>query len=284
MAPLTTSACRAAQPPGAGAPDAWDEVVDWHLVLPPLRPSAEQLDRIRARVQGLDRSLPVGVLGSTPEFRDMLAEERFARVYVFERSAASYARMSRLRLRRSPEQLVEGDWLDGLATVRGELGLLLSDLTSGCVPYERHAELYACITTALRPAGLFIDKVLALEPPLVALDALVARYATRPLNVLYVNQFVVEAFFCSELLERLRLLDASRLRAALHAHARDSRWRAYVALSRGCLPSGAVWYYGRPWSELSRHYCPELRRVAVEPDEPASPAQRWLRHYTFVKP
>src|SRR5438552_17781697 len=111
--------------------DMWSHIRTWWLVLPPSRPAAWQLARVRKEIRDVDRSAPVGVLGSTPEFRDLLHELGFTNVLVFERNLHFHREVSKLRVYQNPETLVEGDWLETLGDKRGELSLILSDLTSG---------------------------------------------------------------------------------------------------------------------------------------------------------
>ena len=66
----------------------WDRIADWHLVLPPSRPDVLELRRIRAVIDKLERGTSIGILGSTPEFRDLVAEMGFVNVFVFDKNLA----------------------------------------------------------------------------------------------------------------------------------------------------------------------------------------------------
>jgi hypothetical protein len=262
----------------------WDLVRNWELVLPPLRPSAEQLARIGRHIDGVDRHSPVAVLGSTPEFRDLLHEMGFTEIHVFDRSRRFYDAFTRLRARKSREALEEGDWLDTLGRFRGRFGVVLSDLTSGHMPYERRREFYGLITDALCEGGLFCDKVLAHRQPLLTLEGLMDKYAHRPLNLLYINSFVCEVFFCSELLRLRGVVDSTLFYEVLRDHARTPRLRAFVTMNKQGMPPGSFWYYGRPWSELAPEYCPALLAIEEADEETWSPFYGQARHVVLRKP
>jgi hypothetical protein len=262
----------------------WDLVRDWELVLPPLRPSAEQVARIRQRLEGLDRGCPVAVLGSAPEFRDLLHEMGFPRVHVFDRNRRFHDAMSRMRVHAGAEKLEEGDWFHTLGRFKGRFGAVLSDLTSGNVPYERRAEFYGLITDALRAGGLFCDKLLRHDRPLLPLEGLLDKYSRQPLSLLYVNAFVCETFFCSDLLALRGIIDTSLFYEVLRQRARTPRLRAFVAINKRGMPPGTIWYYGRPWSELEPSYCPSLVPVEDVDEETWSPFHGQARHLVLRKP
>ena len=50
----------------------WDQMLQWEIVLPPSRPTEEELKRIVNVINDFNKNLPVAILGSTPEFRDIL--------------------------------------------------------------------------------------------------------------------------------------------------------------------------------------------------------------------
>src|SRR5947209_2660378 len=117
--------------------DTWDAMVHWDLVLPPSRPSHPQLECIRATLQNVDRAAPVAVLGSTPEFRDLLHECHFRQIYVLDKNRTFYGKMSNVRIYRNPEIFLHGEWLELLPQHSGKFSVILSDLTSGNIPYTQ---------------------------------------------------------------------------------------------------------------------------------------------------
>ena len=138
----------------------WDALVDWRYVLPPSRPAYWQLEITRRFLRTRNRREPVAVLGSTPEFRDLLAEMEFRSVYIFEKNLQFHKRMKQFRCYENREQLVRGDWLQTLPDYANTFCAILSDLTSGNLPYNKRDSFYRLISRALRPGAAFIDKVL----------------------------------------------------------------------------------------------------------------------------
>ena len=81
---------------------------------PPSRPAYWQIEIMRRFLRTRNRREPVAVLGSTPEFRDLLAEMGFGNVYIFENNLRFYKRMKQFRCYENQEHLVRGDWLQTL--------------------------------------------------------------------------------------------------------------------------------------------------------------------------
>ena len=244
----------------------WDRTADWHLLLPPSRPSPHHLQLIRERLDAVSREVPVGVLGSTPEFRDLLASLKFRRIFVFERSVAFHDSVRRLRCYDNHEIVVWGDWLETLPQHHGKFGALLSDLTSGNVVYEDRRRFYAAVAGALAPGGLFIDKILTNEAPLLELDDLDQKYATLPFNLLTLNDFSAEYFFASRLLELKRRVDVNEFYGILMRRFENPVLLRFLQDCPSLTPRGGLWYYGMPWVDLDPLYCPGLVRIAQYPE------------------
>lgn len=245
----------------------------WAITLPPSRPSAGHLAVFRAALSRVTRDHPVAVLGSTPEFCDLLVQAGFRKVFVFEKSKEFYEAAQRLRAYPHACTPVWGDWIDTLAHYNGEFGAVLSDLTSGNVPYECRADFYENLATALRPDGLFIDKQLRHHLPLNSPDVILARYSTQPLNLITANRFNCEALFCSSILDPVDgILDLTKAYALLEARvANDPHLHALVQLTEQITPRSGQWFYGRPWDELERDYDRFLLPVAEFDDDVCSP-------------
>ncbi len=236
----------------------WDRIVDWDLVLPPSRPDVPDLRRIAKLARGLEKDAPVAVLGSTPEFRDLLCDWGFTRVSVIDKDKSFHARMNKLRVGRNVEAFVHSDWLEGLDNHKNHFSLILSDLTSGNVPYKQRTHFYASIRSSLTHGGWFVDKVLTNEAPLWRLDDLRARYIDRPLNLLSANYFSCEAIFCSELQIQSGVIETSKIYATLREFLRGKRFDALLTLAQRITPTGCIWFYGKPWLQLRRTYCHSL--------------------------
>jgi hypothetical protein len=263
--------------------DKWDLMQSWNLVLPPSRPTAKQLSSIRYQIRGIDRSFPVAVLGSTPEFLDLLHECGFQKIDVLEKNIAFHKGMSEIRIYPSYELLVEGDWLVTLPEHKGKYSLILSDLTSGNIPYDERGKFYRLITQALCKGGIFCDKVLTHSGQNLSVDGLIEKYSFLPFNLLYVNYFSCEMLFCSDLLDIKQLVDTSFFYTTIQRRVKNERVKAFAKQAEKITPPDCLWYYGRQWDELKDDYCPELELIAVEDDEESSPYYARLKFFTFLK-
>jgi len=264
--------------------DPWDLMQQWALVIPPSRPSAVQLARIKLHIREIDRSQPVAILGSTPEFRDLLFESGFREIHVLERNSTFFYAVSALRVYQNQEEVISGDWLDTLPSLSEKFAIILSDLTSGNIPYESRTRFYQLIANALSPGGLFLDKILTHTGSHIPLNQIEAKYSELPLNLVHINHFSCEALFCSELLDIGSVVDSTLFYTILDDRLKDPRTRVFAKLAQRITPPGFKWWYGRRWNELSRGYCENLTRLSVEEDEPLSPYCGRLKHFAFIKP
>lgn len=263
--------------------DTWDLIRNWDLILPPSRPSASQLTRIKSALANVDRSMPVAVLGSTPEFRDLLFECGFTSIHVLERNLNSFAAMSAMRVHENQETLIQGDWLNTLPLFGDTFGVILSDLTSGNVPYQSRAAFYSALTNSLIRNGIFCDKVLTHPVEHIPLAALLQKYENLPLNLFHINHFSCEVFFCSDLLEIKRLVDSSLFYSILDRDCKSRRIAAFARETRRLTPPECIWWYGERWELLEGDYCPMLRLRSCDEDEASSPYYGRLRYFTLVK-
>jgi hypothetical protein len=263
--------------------DVWDLMQHWEYVLPPSRPSAAQLARIKFRIGDVDRSKPVAILGSTPEFRDLLFECGFGEIYLLERNLTFLGAMSALRIFKNTEHIVEGDWRTTLPLLKAKFAVVLSDLTSGNIPYADRAIFYEAISGALSPGGLFLDKVLTHRKPNISVDALFEKYSRLPVNLLYINHFSSEMLFCSELLEIKGVVDSTLFYELLDKRVRNARVRRFVNEAMKITPLGGQWWYGRNWDELQPTYCNHLTVLKTFDDEATSPYHGRLKFFEFRK-
>ena len=227
--------------------DAWDRMTSWELVLPPSRPSQQHLDWFRKHLSQLHSDDPIAVLGSTPELRDLLALLGFHNIYVLERNVGFLDRMDRLRVRRTAQTVLHGDWMQTLPVCSGRFAAVLSDLTSGNIPYEQRGQFYSLITESLRPGGIFCDKLLSHPIPHERLSDLLDKYENAPLNLDTVNRFNCEVFFCSELLSVFGRVDTNHFYAYIRKMDTGPTVRAILDQLPHITPAGMNWSYGRPW-------------------------------------
>lgn len=263
--------------------DKWSRFEHWSLVLPPSRPSAAQLGAIARTVNPLDRAAPVAILGSTPEFRDLFFELGFSRIYVFDKNRQFHALASRLRIHGGKEEFVHGDWRESLPRFREFFGLVVSDLTSGNIPYEGREAFYSGIAAALRPGGHFFDKVLTHPGPNIPVADLFDKYDRMPLNLATINSYSCEMLFCSTLLDEREIVDSRSFYEFLDSESPTPRLKAFAAEARYITPDDCVWYYGHRWSELEPGYCRGLSRRDYVSEEASSPYYGRVRHFLVIR-
>jgi hypothetical protein len=260
-------------------PDSWSQFTTWHYVLPPSRPSERELKAIKRLVGQRGKPLKrAAVLGSTPEFRDLLVELECPEIVVFERNAAFYEQIQKLRVYpAAPETVVWGEWLKMLPAYANAFDLVLSDLTSGNIRYQEREEFYRSIGNALNEGGQFYDKVLTHSNVFISLDEIRDKYASLPPNLLHINQFSCEALFCSELIRDSRVVDTSEIYRTLESELTSPRLATFVKLAELVTPRGCLWYYGAHWTELAPSYCTGLASRQIMGDVIGSPYYGRLR-------
>ena len=261
----------------------WSGMRNWNLVLPPSRPSARELKYVTEVARDVSRESRVAVLGSTPEFRDLLYEIGFGDICVLEQDLTFLESVSALRIYNNRESLIHGDWLDTLGDCHGEFSLMLSDLTMGNVPYERREEFYGLIAGALRDGGVLYDKVLTHSERGRDVGGLIAKYRELPLNLVHVNEFSCEMVFCSDLIIEAGVVDTNDVYDAVKARDGGPRIEAFLEACELITPRGCCWYYGRPWDTVSRTYCRELVEVAAADDEDGSPYRGLLKLFVMKR-
>ena len=249
----------------------WRRMINWSNVLPPSRPSLEQLNIIRKEIKDVPRELPVGVLGSTVEFRNLLMEEGFSQIYILENNLKFYESLKKYTVLDCTETIIEGDWLATLEECTEKFALLLSDLTSGNIEYSNLERLYCLIQNSLIPDGLFIDKVLTYSSNFLRLNDLLENYKTRPLNLLWVNRFSCEFLFCSELIQKDLIVNSTKFYELILEASSNPRIHKFVELCELVTPRGCIWYYGKSWAEIKGDYCPSLKKISAYDDFSSSP-------------
>ena len=257
--------------------DTWDRMTSWDFVLPPSRPSHQHLAWFRQQLSHLQADDPIAILGSTPEFRDLLALLGFRHTFVLERNTLFFEKMNRLRVTASNDTLLQGDWMQTLPGCAGRFAAVLSDLTSGNVPYSQQTEFYSLVAQSLRPGGIFCDKLLSYPIPHEPLDALLAKYETAPLNLDTLNRFSCEVFFCSELLSIFGQVDTDLFYGHLRQMHIGPTVRAILERLPLITPPGMTWYYGHPWNTVRELFDPTLYCCDEQLEGDCSPYAHRLR-------
>ena len=244
---------------------------NWHYVLPPSRPTVAEIERIRSYLSPLDRGISIAILGSTIEFRDLLASMEFSNVTVLEKNSDFYIWTKKWMAFSPVENVIYGDWREILPSKERCFAVILSDLTMGNIPYEDRNVFYITISKALCPGGVFIDKVLTHDESLISLEQLKVTYDKLPINLHTINRFNCEALFCSELL-RDGVIDTTLFYEKLKTEFADSL--KLLKIIEKCYlitPEKCLWYYGRSWKEVSECYYRHFSRTVEYPDSIESP-------------
>lgn len=263
--------------------DTWDLMKNWGLVLPPSRPSRHQLTLLHEKIRDVDRNLPVAILGSTPEYRDLLFEEGFQDIIILDKNKSFFKAMSDMRIYDNEEKYIEGNWLETLKVFENTFALILSDLTSGNISYDERSSFYELISDALKGGGIFFDKILTHPGPNISTKELINKYLNLPLNLLHVNHFSCEMLFCSELLDIRNIVDTSMFYNLLKEENHSPRIQSFIEQAKYITPMGGIWWYGVKWAELGKTYCIRLKRISIEDDQADSPYYGRLKFFTSIK-
>ena len=264
--------------------DVWNQIESWELVLPPSRPSQRHLDWFQQHLGELRVDDTIAILGSTPELRDLLARLGFRDIFLLERNAKFLKQMNRIRVRVNPETVLAGDWLQTLPNCAEKFSAVLSDLTSGNVPYSRRSEFYFLISESLRPGRTFCDKLLSYPIAHERLDKLNSKYEMAPLNLETVNRFNCEMFFCSELLTKFGRVDTTRLYEYLDWLNLGATLRAILDRLPRVTPPGMAWDYGESWEVVQKELDSRLRCSDDYLEVEDSPYANRLRCLRWDKP
>lgn len=264
--------------------DIWSKMDRWELVLPPSRPSLPQLRFFMKNLNTIDRDRPVAILGSTPEYRDMLAYLNFSSVFVFEKNRKFFQRTKNYQSRNTKETLVSGDWISMLPTYRNTFSAIFSDLTSGNIRYELQPEFYAAVSAALSKDGIFCDKILTHGERLIPLNLIYERFKVAPLNLLSANYLSCEGLFCSDVLRKRSILDTTAAYKELEGLSREGGWKTLIKCTKLITPEGGTWYYGKPWKKLGEVYSRHIRILKTAEDFRGSPYEGRVKLFVGRRP
>jgi hypothetical protein len=249
----------------------WDNIKTWEFVLPPSRPSVRNLQLIRDKISEIDKQAPIAILGCTPEFRDLLHELKFVNIFLLDKNIDMYHQMSALRAHNNDENIVLGDWLDVLPKHKNKFMLILSDLTMGNISYDKREYFYNAISDSLMRGGIFVDKILTHPCAHISLKLLDDKYELLPINLIEINNFSCEYFFCSELLSKKQIVDSTAFYDILSRRFDSEKLKIFLENCHKITPEGCIWYYGKHWDELKSNYCSKLNPVDIIEDVRSSP-------------
>jgi hypothetical protein len=227
--------------------NSWVKYKTWHLVKPPSRPDIWQLDICRNTLLSLPRLKNVAVLGSTIEYRELLAEMDSINVFVFDRNRSFYDYSIQFIKKCIKETFVDGNWLETLFEYVGFFDVVLSDLTSGNIPYEHRETFYKGIADSMSKNAIFIDRLLSKRKPFLNIDELIKKYSNLPVSNDTVNNFNCEVLFCSTLLNNKEMIVDSSVIYDYLLDLNIPQITDFVIACYDITPRDCVWWYSQPW-------------------------------------
>lgn len=260
---------------GSSSKTDWSTFDHWDLLLPPNRPGGTVLRRTEAIIRRHGRVQTAAVLGSTPEYLDLLARLGIPEIVCLEASSDFHAKMAASRRFPHAETLIEGDWLTSLAGLVGEFDVIVSDFTLGNLTYEAQEEFLPLIANSLARDGLFIDRVLTHRQDCYEYEALARKFRLLPANLVTVNDFNARWVFCGARVQDIQQVDATETYdwSARAFDEPELHW--LLAKCELITPRGAIWYYGRPWRLLKRLYGDVFEIISESPEPRHSAYYGW---------
>lgn len=227
--------------------NSWRNFKSWQSVTPPSRPDNWQLSIIENELKKFSKKSKIAVLGSTIEFRDLLAKLGYNNVFVFERNLSFYNYISNFSKFKCEETVVAGNWIDTLSEYRECFDVVLSDLTSGNIPYSVRNDFYRDISNSLVFSGIFIDRILTKSCPFVPLDTLINKYEKTEITNQTVNSFNCEVLFCSTLLENPQKVVDTNMFYDYLISLNKPRITEFVKACYEITPRNCIWWYSLDW-------------------------------------
>jgi Methyltransferase domain len=248
----------------------WDALArSWNNFLSPCRPDQEDLKIIRKllqqRISSGSSSQKLLVLGSTPEFRDLVPQLGID-VTIIDQNQSMVEFMQRLQLAPNvKETVVLEDWFSYLPRVKQQFDVILCDLTQSNIPYEKREEFYSSIASALIPGGEFIDRIYKYDEPsmCVPLETIVDKIeSSNGCDLVTMNEILYWLLISDRVLE-CRLADLGQLYHELVSIGNYRKvHRAAEYLQEYLAPGSVTWWWGTPWNILCNDYPGSLSLAA----------------------
>jgi len=247
--------------------NSWGKFTTWQLVKPPSRPDKWQLEICRKTLLNISKLHNVAVLGSTIEYRDLLAELEGINVFVFDKNKSFYDYITEFAKKSLKEIFVEGDWLETLKNYIGYFNVVLSDLTSGNISYDRREKFYKSVAESLSEEAVFFDRLLTKPIPFINLQMLIDKYKNLSVSIDTVNSFNCEVLFCSTLLDNDdKIVDSTAFYDYLLA-LNIPKITDFVTNCYDITPRDCVWWYSLPW-DMERQLYTKYFIIQQEYEEP----------------
>lgn len=135
----------------------WDEEVAaaWKHTYPPCQPSPSELQIIERYVKELNGNPKVLILGSTPQFRDLLLKHGLKPTCV-DYNRTNFHILKRMMKQRGKEKLIISDWRE--MELDEDYDLVLGDLSFQMVPLGDNEKIFRILRGALTEDGKIIHR------------------------------------------------------------------------------------------------------------------------------
>lgn len=141
----------------------WETITatQWKKLNYPWRPNQQELSLIENWIQekhSSSKKLKVAVLGSTPEFREILQKYNLI-ADIVDFSKNMYEEMgSLLTLSKPKEKFFQIDWIEHLKHHPHYYDIIISDLIDRLLDKKTNINIYSCIKNSLKNNGILIKR------------------------------------------------------------------------------------------------------------------------------
>lgn len=139
----------------------WDIAQTWGKYCSPARPDASEIKLVEEQLKS---GMKVLLLGSTPEYRDILSKNKCLTTIV-DYSHDNFLAMSRLMNNKQPqnEQFIKANWLD--IPVIDKFDLIIGDHVINLLPLDQWSIFLDKIKSLLKPGATFVQRVITRVVP-----------------------------------------------------------------------------------------------------------------------
>jgi hypothetical protein len=249
------------------AVNSWAKYTSWQSVKPPSRPDIWQIEICRKTLLELPKLHNVAVLGSTIEYRDLLADMGGLEVFVFDRNKNFYDYITKFTKQKLNETFVDGNWLETVGNFVNYFDAVLSDLTSGNISYDQRETFYQGIAASMSKGAVFFDRMLLKTMPFLDIHDLIKKYTNLTVSNDTVNSFNCEVLFCSTLLDNYdNILDSTAFYDYL-LKLDIPRVTDFVKACYDITPRDCIWWYSHSW-DIEQQLYTKYFCVQQEYEEP----------------
>jgi hypothetical protein len=223
----------------------WSRFKNWHCVLPPNRPTVQNLNLVKSVVAS-ETDPKVLVLGSTVEYRAMLSSLG-SNVTIVDKHREFYDYTQEFVVSNERESMIEADWLDFLDGSQVKFDIILSHFTRGNVPFEYQADFHKLLAASTNPSGIIVDRLLHYRSGLSTPEEIRARFKVNHATIWEANDLNCYGIFRNPMIAEIGSIDASQFYEFLDSMGGQIKSLANIA-REFVTPTDAVWDYdGTYW-------------------------------------